>query len=262
MDKNWGGMTMIRVAVAGPRGRMGALAVETMITGREFLLVGVLDRKMAEKANTLAGSVTIYTDMLTLAAEAKPDVLVELTNHESVYPNTRDAILNGIRPVVGTSGLTEEQIGKLAELSRKHGVGCILAPNFSIGAALLMNFAAMAVKYMPDAEIVELHHDGKKDYPSGTAALTARMMAEAAGEDGIERKEIGRGADVSGIPVHSIRLPGLLSHQEVLFGGDGQLLTLRHDSFSRKSYMSGMVLAVKEVMNRNCLVDGLNQIIG
>ncbi|EMR07389.1 Dihydrodipicolinate reductase [Bhargavaea cecembensis DSE10] len=253
---------MIRVAVAGPRGRMGALAVETMITGREFLLVGVLDRKMAEKADTLAGAVPIYTDMLTLAEEAKPDVLIELTNHESVYPNTRDAIMNGIRPVVGTSGLTEEQIGKLSELSGEHGIGCILAPNFSIGAALLMKFASMAVKYMPDAEIIELHHDGKKDYPSGTASLTARMMAESAGTGSTEGTGDGRGTDVSGIPVHSVRLPGLLSHQEVLFGGEGQLLTLRHDSFSRQSYMSGMVLAVKDVMNRDCLIDGLDKIIG
>ncbi|MCW1928169.1 4-hydroxy-tetrahydrodipicolinate reductase [Bhargavaea beijingensis] len=255
-------MTMIRVAVAGPRGRMGALAVEAMITGREFLLVGVLDRKMAERANTLGGSVPIYTDMFTLADEAKPDVLVELTNHESVYPNTRDAILHGIRPVVGTSGLTEEQIGKLGILSRKHGVGCILAPNFSIGAALLMKFASMAVSYMPDAEIIELHHDGKKDYPSGTAALTARMMEEASGDSGAREKGAGRGTDVSGIPIHSVRLPGLLSHQEVLFGGEGQLLTLRHDSFSRQSYVSGMVLAVKEVMNRDCLINGLDKIIG
>jgi 4-hydroxy-tetrahydrodipicolinate reductase len=253
---------MIRVAVAGPRGRMGALAVETMITGRDFLLVGVLDRKMAERADTLAGSVPIYTDMLTLAEEAKPDVLVELTNHDSVYPNTRDAILNGIRPVVGTSGLTEEQIGKLAVLSGEKGIGCILAPNFSVGAALLMKFAAMAVKYMPDTEIIELHHAGKKDYPSGTAALTARMMAEAAGDKGTAGEEDGRGTDVSGIPVHSVRLPGLLSHQEVLFGGEGQLLTLRHDSFSRQSYRSGMVLAVKDVMNRDCLINGLDKIIG
>ncbi|MFC7365612.1 MULTISPECIES: 4-hydroxy-tetrahydrodipicolinate reductase [Bhargavaea] len=255
-------MTMIRVAVAGPRGRMGALAVETMITGREFLLVGVLDRKMAESSNMLAGSVPIYTDMLTLVDEAKPDVLVELTSHESVYPNTRDAIMNGIRPVVGTSGLTVDQIGKLSELSREHGIGCILAPNFSIGAVLLMKFAAMAVKYMPDAEIIELHHDGKKEYPSGTASLTARMMAEAAGSQEGGDAPDGRGTDVAGIPVHSVRLPGLVSHQEVLFGGEGQLLSLRHDSFSRQSYMSGMVLAVKEVMNRDCLIDGLDKIIG
>ncbi|WP_092050660.1 4-hydroxy-tetrahydrodipicolinate reductase [Bhargavaea ginsengi] len=251
---------MIRVAVAGPRGRMGALAVETMITGKDFLLVGVLDRKMAEKADTLAGAVPIYTDMATLAQEAQPDVLVELTNHESVYPHTRDAILNGIRPVVGTSGLKEEQITRLSELASEHKIGCILAPNFSVGAALLMKFAAMAVKYMPEAEIIEMHHDGKKDFPSGTAALTARMMADSKGTE--PNQPDGRGTDISGVPVHSVRLPGLLSHQEVLFGGDGQLLTLRHDSFSRQSYMSGMTLAVKDVMNRDRLIDGLDKIIG
>ncbi|WP_040228377.1 4-hydroxy-tetrahydrodipicolinate reductase [Bhargavaea cecembensis] len=258
---------MIRVAVAGPRGRMGAMAVETLVTERDMLLVGVLDRKMAEHSATLGGKVPIFTDMATLAEESKPDVLVELTTHESVFRNTRDAIQEGIRPVVGTSGLTAQQISLLTELCREKQIGCILAPNFSVGAALMMKFSAMAAKLMPEAEIIELHHDGKKDAPSGTAELTARMMAESTGAAGKpaageEDENSGHGNRVAGIPVHSIRLPGLLSHQEVLFGGDGQLLTIRHDSFSRQSYMTGIKLAVREVMNRTGLISGLDKIIG
>ncbi|SIT66359.1 4-hydroxy-tetrahydrodipicolinate reductase [Edaphobacillus lindanitolerans] len=244
---------MIRVAVAGPRGRMGAMAVETLVTQRDMLLVGVLDRKMAEQASTIAGAVPIYTDMETLAIESKPDVLVELTTHESVYRHAQSAIKEGIRPVIGTSGLTPEEISHLEGLCRESGIGCIIAPNFSVGAALMMKFSAIASRFMPASEIIELHHDGKKDAPSGTAELTARMMADSKGPSG--------GKSTAGIPIHSVRLPGLLSHQEVLFGGEGQLLTLRHDSFSRQSYMSGIKLSVREVMKRNGLIYGLDKII-
>jgi len=240
---------------------MGAMAVETLVTQRDMLLVGVLDRKMAEQASTIAGAVPIYTDMETLAIESKPDVLVELTTHESVYRHAQSAIKEGIRPVIGTSGLTPEEISHLEGLCRESGIGCIIAPNFSVGAALMMKFSAIASRFMPASEIIELHHDGKKDAPSGTAELTARMMADSKGPSG-GKSTAGNGEEGSaGIPIHSVRLPGLLSHQEVLFGGEGQLLTIRHDSFSRQSYMSGIKLSVREVMKRNGLIYGLDKII-
>ncbi|MET3575155.1 4-hydroxy-tetrahydrodipicolinate reductase [Bhargavaea ullalensis] len=253
---------MIRVAVAGPRGRMGALAVETLVTQRDMLLVGVLDRKMAEQSATIAGAVPIYTDMATLAEESKPDVLVELTTHETVFSHAKEAIKEGIRPVVGTSGLSAEQIDRLAELSRERGLGCLIVPNFSIGAALMMKFAAVAAKLMPEAEIIELHHSGKKDAPSGTAELTARMMAASIAKSKNLNDDPDKEDGTAVIPIHSVRLPGLLSHQEVLFGGEGQLLTIRHDSFSRESYMSGIKLSVREVMKREGLVYGLDKLIG
>ncbi|MEK4245459.1 4-hydroxy-tetrahydrodipicolinate reductase [Psychrobacillus sp. FSL K6-2684] len=256
---------VIKVAVAGPRGKMGREAVGTIIKNEDFLLVGLLDSKKTEA--TLGDNIPIYTSLTELIEETAPDVLVDLTVPSAVYEHIITALEYGVRPVVGTTGFSEVQLDNIRNLVEEKQVGCIIAPNFSIGAVLMMKFAQTAAKYLPDVEIIELHHDEKVDAPSGTAIKTAQMIQntrEASVQGHPEEEEIlkgARGANFDGMRIHSVRLPGLIAHQQVLLGGDGQLLTLRHDSFNRSSFMSGVVISIKEVMNQSKLVYGLEEII-
>lgn len=172
-----------------------------------------------------------------------------------------------MRPVVGTTGFSEADLKELQQLTEEKGIGCIIAPNFAVGAVLMMKFAKMAANYFPDVEIIELHHDKKLDAPSGTGLKTAEMIAEvreSKKQGHPEEKELiegARGADYDGIRLHSVRLPGMIAHQEVLFGMDGQTLTIRHDSYNRASFMSGVKLSVEQVMHIDQLVYGLENII-
>ena len=183
------------------------------------------------------------------------------------YENTRFALENGFAPVVGTTGFTPEQIEDLTQLSRQKRLGGLIAPNFALGAVLLMQFAAQAAKYFPDVEIIELHHDNKKDAPSGTAIKTAELISQvltskqqgAADEE--ESLAGARGAAFDGMRIHSVRLPGLVAHQEVIFGSQGEGLTLRHDSYDRVSFMTGVNLGIKEVVKRSELVYGLEHLL-
>jgi len=174
---------------------------------------------------------------------------------------------NGFAPVVGTTGFTEAQIQELTDLSKDKSIGGLIAPNFAIGAILLMKFAAEASKYFPDLEIIELHHDKKKDAPSGTAIKTAELMAEVREsiQQGVSDEEElisgARGANFDGMRIHSVRLPGLVAHQEVIFGNQGEGLTLRHDSYDRSSFMTGVNLGIKEVVKRHELVYGLEHLL-
>lgn len=178
-----------------------------------------------------------------------------------------NAIIRGIRPVVGTSGLSNENIVELQMLSAEQEVGGIIAPNFSIGAVLMMKFAAMAARYLEDVEIIESHHDQKVDAPSGTALKTVEMIKDvrAAHRQGHpdEKENLAgaRGADVEGMKIHSVRLPGLLAHQEVLLGSKGELLTIKHDSFDRSCFMPGIVMSIRNVMEQKKLIYGLENII-
>jgi len=264
---------MLKVAIAGARGKMGTEAVHTMMKKENVELVAALDYK--EIGNTLSElpnfptdyKIPIYTNIITLIEETKPDVLIDLTNPHSVYEHTKIALQHNVRPVVGTTGFTDEQLSELQELSKNSGTGCIIAPNFAIGAILMMKFAKEAAKYLPDVEIIEMHHDQKLDAPSGTGIKTAQMIAETReqkiqGHPQEKETHVGaRGADFEGMRVHSVRLPGLVAHQQVLFGGDGQLLTIRHDSFNRQSFMGGIAYCVDEVMNLKHLVYGLENLI-
>jgi 4-hydroxy-tetrahydrodipicolinate reductase len=200
-------------------------------------------------------------------ASLRPDVLVDFTTPHSVYRHMELTLRLGVRPVVGTTGLTAEQIKDLSVRYKEAKLGAIIAPNFAIGAILCMKFAAIAAKYMPHVEIIELHHDRKLDAPSGTAIKTAELIAAARNEmkqghpDEAESIAGARGADYHGFRIHSVRLPGMVAHQEVLFGATGQTLSIRHDSISRESFMPGVNMAIKAVMNLEELVYGLEHLI-
>lgn len=263
----------IRVAIAGPRGKMGQEAVHTVMNHEEMELVAVLDYK--DIGATLADTnlfpasyaIPVYIDMEKMHTETKPEVLVDLTSPEAVYRHTKQAMSLNIRPVVGTTGFSDEELKELSDLAKNTKLGCIIAPNFAVGAVLMMKFAEQAAKYLPDIEIIEMHHDQKLDAPSGTAMKTAHLIAahRPTHEQGhVHEKETlegARGADYDGMRIHSVRLPGLVAHQQVLLGGEGQLLTIRHDSFNRGSFMSGVVLSIQTVVEIEKLIYGLEHII-
>lgn len=264
---------IIKVAIAGARGRMGTAAVKaiTEIPGME--IVAALDYKY--EGLFLHGSevleeqmgIPIYTSLDLLASETKPDVLLDLSDPEAVFKTAHDAISKGIHPVIGTSGLSFENIKVLSDLSSQKKIGGIIAPNFSIGAVLMMKFSAMAARYLGDIEIIEMHHDRKLDAPSGTAMKTAEMIRQVRTphvQGHPEEKELlagARGADIDGMKIHSIRLPGFLASQEVILGSEGELLTIRHDSFDRSCFMPGIIMAIRNVVQREDLVYGLENII-
>lgn len=245
----------IRVAVAGANGRMGQEVVTMLGQDKQLVYVGALDTRGEDE------------DIRARLDEMKPDVLVDFTTPHSVYRHLEICLQHGIRPVVGTTGLSQDEIQEMTRRFGEAGLGCIVAPNFAIGAILCMKFAAMAAKYMPHVEIIELHHDRKLDAPSGTALKTAEMIAavrEEIKQGHPEEKETipgARGAEYEGFRIHSVRLPGMVAHQEVLFGATGQTLSIRHDSINRESFMPGVNMAIKAVMNMNGFLYGLEHLI-
>lgn len=253
----------IKVIVAGFKGRMGSTAVDMVKSDEALELAALLDPFAEEK--DLDG-VPVFNDKEDLIG-FDADVWVDFTMPKVAYENTRFAIENSFAPVVGTTGFTEEQIADLIALSSGKSLGGLIAPNFAIGAILLMEFAAKASQYFPDLEIIELHHDKKKDAPSGTAIKTAELIAQSrqskvqGASDEEELMAGARGAEYDGFRIHSVRLPGLVAHQEVIFGAQGEGLTLRHDSYDRSSFMSGVNLGIKEVVKRDTLVYGLEKLL-
>lgn len=262
----------IKIVVAGPRGNMGREAVQLAANTDTFDLVAVVDSrndgKLLEEVEGFSGlSVPIYTDMQNCFEQHQADVLIDLTSPAFGRKHMEIAFANGVRPVVGTTGFSDEDISELRKMAEDKGLGAIIAPNFAIGAILMMKFSQLAAKFLPDVEIIERHHDRKLDAPSGTALKTAQLIAEVreAKKQGneLEKEELAgaRGADFEGMRIHSVRLPGLVAHQEVIFGGEGQTLTIRHDSMNRASFMPGVKLAVETVLKIDTLVYGLEHII-
>ena len=253
----------IRVIVAGFKGKMGQAACQMVLADPDLDLVAVIDP--SEKVDSWQG-VPVYNDKESLIG-ISADVWVDFTTPAVAYENTRFALGNGFAPVVGTTGFTSQEIEELKELSRSKGLGGLIAPNFALGAVLLMQFAVQAAKYFPNVEIIELHHDKKKDAPSGTAIKTVELMAEvreSIQQGASDEEELiagARGADFDGMRIHSVRLPGLVAHQEVIFGNQGEGLTLRHDSYDRSSFMTGVNLGIKEVVKRHELVYGLEHLL-
>ena len=240
---------MIRVVVNGAKGRMGQEVVKAVSAESDLALVGETD---------------LGDDLRATIIAEKAEVVVDFTIPSVVVANARIIIEAGARPVIGTTGLTGRDIDELSKAVEERGLGGVIAPNFAIGAVLLMHYAEHAARYLPHVEIVELHHDKKLDAPSGTAHMTAERVAAAREEAPapIGGSDAGfRGGQVAGVTVHSVRLPGLVAHQEVLFGAPGQTLSLRHDSISRESFMPGVVLAVREAPALDRLVVGLDKLL-
>ncbi|WP_017319325.1 4-hydroxy-tetrahydrodipicolinate reductase [Mastigocladopsis repens] len=272
--------TPIPVVVIGAAGKMGREVVKAVTQSSDMNLVGAIDttpEHQGKDAGELAGlsepleiPITNQLEpMLAFAAQGRqPGVMVDFTHPSSVYDNVRSAIAYGIRPVVGTTGLSQEQIQDLAEFADKASTGCLIIPNFSIGMVLLQQAAVAASQYFDHVEIIELHHNQKADAPSGTAIQTAQMLAEFGkiyNQPVVEETEKLPGARGSqagdGIRIHSVRLPGLIAHQEVIFGAAGQIYTLRHDTSDRASFMPGVLLAIRKVLQLKSLVYGLEKIL-
>jgi 4-hydroxy-tetrahydrodipicolinate reductase len=265
-------MNKIKIVVAGPRGKMGSETLRLIERVDHFDLVAVIDTKNEGKSvkdivDLPNIDAPIHNNISTCFQQTSPHVLIDFTNFESGKKNMIEAIKHGVRPVVGTSGFSESDLDELSKLASNQKMGAIIAPNFALGAVLMMKFAQMAAKHFQDVEIIEQHHDRKLDAPSGTGIKTAELISKvrAPKQQGHpDEKELvagSRGGDIDGIRVHSIRLPGLIAHQEVLFGGEGEVLKLRHDSMNRTSFMSGVKVAVETVMKIDTLVYGLENIL-
>jgi len=263
-------MKPVRVLVIGAAGRMGKEVVRAVSAQKDMELAAAVDRtRVGEDAARVAGldtvSVAICGSLADAIEQASPDVAVDFTLPDSVTGNVRTALKARVACVVGTSGLSESDLGQLAALCQEKKTPALVAPNFAIGAVLMMQFAAQAARHFDSAEIVELHHASKVDAPSGTARSTARLMASITDSKfaGLESTDgrPARGHAEGAIHVHSVRLPGLVAHQEVIFGGLGQSLTIRHDSTSRESFMPGVLLAIRKVRSLQGLVVGLENIL-
>ena len=263
-------MKPIRVVVHGAMGRMGREVINALCREPETQVAGAVDLRVAEEYLSLpdgSGKVPLSSDLTHILGTCQPDVLVDFTTARAVMPAARTATKKGVHLVIGTTGLTGDEVGEIDQLSKANKVGAVVAPNFALGAVLMVHLARVAARYLDYAEIIELHHHQKVDAPSGTALATARAMAQARGKpfhqpSGQGKAQPSRGEQVEGINIHSVRLPGLLAHQEVILGGPGQTLSIRHDTISRECYMPGIMLAVKEVVKREGLVYGLDTLLG
>ncbi len=262
----------LRVVVAGAAGRMGTTTVQALALDPDFDIVCAVDRAHAgESLRAVAGpkapDIPIRDKFGASLDETKPDVLIDFTTHASAVEHAASALRRGVAPVIGATGLLQQDIASLRQLSQETGVPGIYVPNFAIGAVLMMRFAEMASRWLPDVEIVEMHHDRKLDAPSGTAILTADLIAEsrkcvpAPPVTQNLKVEGARGGVYKDIPIHSVRLPGLVAHQAVLFGGKGELLTIRHDSLDRTSFMEGVKIALRNVRKLQGFVVGLDKIL-
>jgi 4-hydroxy-tetrahydrodipicolinate reductase len=225
---------VIRVAVAGASGRMGQAVCAAVEGADDLELVGRADP-------------ALDTSLESVLEKDSPDVVVDFTLPSTVYENARMCLEQDIHAVVGTTGITEDQLAELTDLAASSKANCFIAPNFAIGAVLMMEASKLFAPHMLSCEIIELHHNQKLDAPSGTAKRTASLITDAGG-----------GRDV---PIHSVRLPGLVAHQEVIFGGLGETLTVRHDSLTRESFMPGVLLAVRKVGELDGLVVGLENLL-
>ena len=251
---------MIRVGVLGAAGRMGREICRAVAAADDLELVAAVDPNNAGlEAEGLLVSATVEH-------LADVDVAVDFTLPSTVMPNVRWCLRNGVHAVVGTTGLTPADLEELRAAATADTANCFVAPNFALGAVLLLRFAAEAARYFDAAEVIELHHDAKADAPSGTAIATARAIAAARAGDWSAPEAVGeyagaRGAEVDGVRVHSVRLPGLVAHEEVLFGGPGQTLSLRHDAVDRAAFVPGVLLAIRAVADRPGLTVGLDALL-
>jgi 4-hydroxy-tetrahydrodipicolinate reductase len=265
---------MIKVLISGAAGKMGREVIKAVKKETDMKLVGAVDiAQVGIDAGEDAGigpiGIEISKDLKAAINDSKPDVVIDFTHPNVAMINARTILESRVHAVIGTTGLTEDNLNEIRKLCSKNKVNCIAAPNFAIGAVLMMMFSKTAAKHMPNVEIIELHHDKKADAPSGTAMKTAELILQSEAAKGIEKGKVAeieqldgvRGGNFDGIRIHSIRLPGLVAHQEVIFGGLGQTLTIRHDSLSRESFMPGVIMAVRKVRSLEGLIYGLENLL-
>lgn len=258
---------MIKILVAGYKGKMGQQTVSLILEHEGFELVGVYDPHTSDSLLDKGESqIPAYSKLSAIPNECA-DVWIDFTSPQAVYENVRAALAKKIHPLIGTTGLSDEQITELQGIAQEISVSGLIVPNFGISAVLLMQFAQQAAKYLPDVEIIEMHHDQKADAPSGTAINTAKRIAEVRKShhqgNPNEKETIRgvRGGEYDGIRLHAVRLPGYVAHEQVLFGGPGEALTIRQDSFDRASFMTGVALAIEKIDTVSGLRVGLENIL-
>ncbi|MCD7781010.1 MAG: 4-hydroxy-tetrahydrodipicolinate reductase [Candidatus Gastranaerophilales bacterium] len=264
---------MIKAGVIGALGKMGKEIVKAILNDEKTTLVMAVDIKgggidIGLAANGKECGVYVETDIEKAIKDKHPDVVIDFTQPAGIYEHVLTYINNNVKSVIGTTGLNDEQIKILKEKAEKNNTACLIAPNFSTGAVLLMMFAKQAAKYFNNAEIIELHHNQKKDAPSGTAIKTAQLMSEENSNFTLgncaetELIKGARGAEANAnIHIHSVRMPGYIASEEVIFGSSGQILKLAHHTMERSCYMAGILLAVKYVYDNNSFIYGLDNIM-
>jgi 4-hydroxy-tetrahydrodipicolinate reductase len=262
---------VIRVGVIGAAGRMGLMVCRTVAEADDLTLVAAIDRsRIGQRIGALIGHPEVdvpISDELDRLLEAEVEVAIDFTHPDVVMDNVRWCVDHAVHLVVGTTGITQEDLQEIERAIGDEGAesNVIVASNFALGAVLMLRFAAQAVRFFPAVEVIELHHDQKADAPSGTAMATVRRLQEERHETWkgppSENLEGVRGGDADGIRVHSVRLPGLVAHQEIIFGGQGQTLTIRHDSTDRGSFMPGVLMATRAVLGRRGLTVGLESLL-
>ena len=260
---------MIQVLVSGALGRMGTEICKAVDGADDLRLVAGVDPAAGDDTTVGADSAPVFTTLKEAIEVTRPDVVIDFTRPDVAEANLRCALGLGVNCVLGTTGLSEEQLQEIFDESATGSAALFHAPNFTTGAVLMMLFAQQAAKYFPDIEVIEFHHDGKKDAPSGTAIRTARLIAEARDdasdapgkETELSGFEGARGSLVDGVPVHAVRTAGYVAHQEVIFGSMGQTLTIRHDSIDRASYMPGILMATRAVVDMQGVTVGLEKLM-
>jgi 4-hydroxy-tetrahydrodipicolinate reductase len=256
----------MKVGVCGAGGKMGREVCRAVCGDGELELVCAVDpsyagRKVDGLVVGISSDVTV-DESVEAMPEKGVEVAVDFTVADAARKNVLYLLEKGIPCVVGTTGLDQDDLDRFDETARGREVGCLVAPNFAVGAVLMMEFARKAARYMDGCEIIELHHPAKLDAPSGTAVCTAGIVLEEWGSDGGEPGDEGpRGRNMSGVHIHSVRLPGLVAHQEIIFGGAGQTLTIRHDSMDRSSFMPGVIMGIKKVKGLRGVVVGLEKLM-
>lgn len=262
------------IVVSGAAGRMGKTICKMIIKEDNYSLAAAIDVLNINKDifNLLginsSRQVLIKKDLKNVIENVTVDLVIDFTNPEVVMKNIETVLAKKVKMIVGTTGFDQSDLKKVKKMSEKYEVPIMIAPNFALGAVLMMEFSKKAAKFFEQSEIIELHHDKKIDAPSGTAVKTAEMISESRSknnkerdQDFLEKLKGARGADYEGVHVHSVRLQGLVAHQEVIFGGEGQTLKIRHDSINRESFMPGIKLAIDKIDNLEGLIYGLEKIM-
>ncbi len=261
-------MDRIKVVIHGVMGKMGHQILSSLGHNAEIEIVGAVDVDVTQNYLTESDKqIPLSSSLADIIKQTNPQVVIDFTNHEAAMTAMRTTLESNVNMVIGTTGFSADDLGEIDNLAKEKKVGVIAAPNFALGAVLMMNMAQLAAKYFDYAEIIELHHEQKIDAPSGTAVTTARAMVDARGKPFfhvVPKKEVvsnSRGGELGGVAIHSVRMPGLFAHQEVVLGSLGQTLTIRHDTGGRECYVPGILMAVKKVVTIKGLIYGLDKLL-